>query len=402
MTVLLSRAEARRIAVSAARLGRPRSPKIGRAEFNAMMAHLGMVQIDSINVLARAHYMPGLSRLGEYDRSLLDRACEGEDRTLFEYWGHEACFIDTNLQPMLRWRMEDARAGKGIYSGTAKFVSERRSYIDEVLDHVRRNGPTVASDLPDHRGHATGGWWNWSLPKKALEYLFYAGFVTTHSRKGFGRVYDLTERVLPNISAQPTPDRAEAQRNLVSIAARVTGIATQADLRAHWRMNSIDCKARIAELVEDGVLLTAKVEGSGATWYLASDLPDVKPATGEALLSPFDPMLWQRDRVAHLFNFDYRIEIYVPESKRQYGYYVLPLLIEDSLVARLDLKADRKANVLRVLSAHFEVGESDERVAVATMRELRVLCQWLGLAQLDIANRGNLAPALVHLLRGDQ
>jgi uncharacterized protein YcaQ len=255
----LSLREARRIALGAAGLAAPRPTRPGPAGLSAMLDRLGMVQIDSVNVLVRAHYVPGFSRLGAYDTALLDRAAFGRKRRLFEYWGHEACLIRTDLLPALRWRMDRARAGRDLYGGLKRFRDERAGFIDAVLAEILRRGPLAARDL-DEGGRASGGWWGWSDGKRALEWLFWAGLVTTRTRRGFERVYDLTERVLPE-AALPAPPEAEAQRTLLLVAAGALGVATTGDLRAYWRIGPEDAATRIAELVEAGALVPARIEG---------------------------------------------------------------------------------------------------------------------------------------------
>jgi uncharacterized protein YcaQ len=389
----LSLREARRIALRAAGFASPRPKRAGPAGLTALFDRLGMVQIDSVNVLARAHYMPGFSRLGGYDPGLLDRAAKGRRRTLFEYWGHEASLIRLDLQPALRWRMAQARDGIGIYGGLARFGRERRDFIDAVLREVEARGPLAAGDLAEG-GKAAGGWWGWSDGKRALEWLFWAGFVTTRERRGFERVYDLTERALPEIAAAATPSPAEAQRTLLMAAARALGIATLGDLRAYWRIGPQDAARRIDELVETGALLPAQVQGWRQAAYLHPDAAAGGKPKGAALVSPFDPLLWERDRAERLFGFRYRIEIYVPAHKREHGYYVLPFLEGERLAARLDLKADRAGRRLLVNAAHLEPGGDRDRTAEAVSTELRLLADWLRLDRVEIAARGDLAPAL--------
>lgn len=393
----LSARQARRVALTAVGLARPRLARAGPASLSAMFDRLGQVQIDSVNVLARAHYMPGFARLGAYDPARLDRAAYGRKRTLFEYWGHEAALIRTDLQPHLRWRMARARAGTGVWGGLNRFAAARRDFIDAVLREVETRGPTAARDLSDG-GKATGSWWGWSEGKRALEWLFWAGFVTTHSRRGFERVYDLTERVLPEVAALPTPDEATQQRALLLAAARALGVATVGDLRAYWRIGPADARARVVELVEAGDLVPAKVEGWREPAYLPRDPESLRRPAHAAIVSPFDPLLWERDRAERLFGFRYRIEIYVPAAKREHGYYVLPFLLGDRLAARVDLKADRAGRRLIVHAAHLEAGADRDGTAAALADELRLLAGWLGLDDVDVRPRGDLADPLRHSL----
>ena len=394
MTALSAR-QARRLALTAIGLARPRPARPGPAALAAMLDRLGMVQIDSVNVLARAHYMPGFTRLGAYDPTLLDRAAYGRRRSLFEYWGHEAALIRTELQPHLRWRMERARAGRGIYKSADRFAAERRPFIDAVLREIATRGPLAARDLADG-GKASGSWWGWSDGKRALEWLFLAGLVTTHSRRGFERVYDLTERVLPEVAALPTPDEATQQRALLMVAARALGVATTGDLRAYWRIKPADAAARIAELVEAGELAAAKVEGWRDIAWLPREAEAARRPAHAALVSPFDPLLWERDRAERLFGFRYRIEIYVPAAKREHGYYVLPFLMGDRVAARLDLKADRAGRRLLVNAAHLEPGADRDATVTALGDELTLLARWLKLDAIEVAPRGDLAAALRH------
>lgn len=391
--ITLSTREARRTALTATGLARPRPARAGPAALGAMFDRLGQVQIDSVNVLARAHYMPGFARLGAYDPALLDRAAYGRKRSLFEYWGHEAALIRVDLQPYLRWRMARARGGTGLWSGLNRFAAARRDFIDAVLHEVEARGPMAARDL-SNGGKASGSWWGWSDGKRAFEWLFWAGYVTTHSRRGFERVYDLTERVLPEIAALPTPDEATQHRILLMVAARALGVATTGDLRAYWRIGPADAAARVAELVESGELVAAKVESWRDTAYLPKDFDKARRPAHAALVSPFDPLLWERDRAERLLGFRYRIEIYVPAHKREHGYYVLPFLMGDGVAARLDLKADRATRRLLVNAAHLEPDADRDRTVAALRDELALLAQWLRLDEVSVQPRGDLASAL--------
>lgn len=396
----LSTRDARRLALAAAGLDRSRPARAGQATLAAMFERLGMVQIDSVSVLARAHHMPAFSRLGAYDLALLERMAAGRRRKLFEYWGHEASLIRVDLQPALRWRMARARAGRGIYGGLARFGVERRDFVDAALAEIARRGPLSARDLgAGDRGE--GGWWGWSEAKRALEWLFWGGLVTTRSRRGFERVYDLTERVLPEIAALPTPDDATAQRALLLAAAKALGVATVGDLRAYWRIGPEDAAARVSELIEAGDLAPARVEGWRQPAFLTRDaeLPKRRPKAA-ALVSPFDPLLWERDRAERLFGFRYRIEIYVPAEKREHGYYVLPFLMGEALAARLDLKADRGGGNLVVLAAHRESSAREEETARAVAEELARVAAWLGLARIVVAPSGDLSTALAGAVAG--
>jgi uncharacterized protein YcaQ len=376
--------QARRIALAACGFGEARTESPAIRHLSRVTQRLGLVQIDSVNVLARAHLVPFFSRLGPYDPTLLDRlAYGGRRRQLFEYWGHEASLIRVELQPHLRWRMERARAGQGIYAGLAKLRAEQPAFIDAALEEVRRRGPLAARDLAEG-GTGKGSWWGWSEGKRALEWLFWAGLLTTKTRRpGFDRVYDLPERVLPaEIAAAPTPSPADAQRELVRVASRALGVATEADLRDYFRLGPEDGRAAIASLIENGELLPVEVEGWRNSAYLDAGARFPRRIEAAALVSPFDPLVWERPRAERLFGFRYRLEIYTPAHKREHGYYVLPFLLGARIAARLDLKADRQTGRLLVLSLHLEPGADPDEVRPALDRELAEMARWLGLAEV--------------------
>jgi uncharacterized protein YcaQ len=355
---------------------------------------MGLLQIDSISAVVRSHYLPAFSRLGPYDRARLDtKAFDPRRRELFEYWGHEASLLPLDLQPLLRWRMARAERLDGLYSGIADFVRRKRTYVDEVLEELGRRGPSSARDF-NERG-AGQGMWDWHDGKAALEYLFWCGRVTAVTRQGFERIYDLTERALPAaVLERPTPPEDEAQRALLLIAARALGVATEADLRDYFRLSAADAKGRVAELVEAEALVPVQVESWRQPAFLDPDARMPRRVRGAALVSPFDPLVWERARAERLFGFRYRIEIYTPAPKRQYGYYVLPFLLDERLVARVDLKSDRTAGALRVLAAHGEDGIQAGRVAEALAGELRRMTDWLGLEAVAVEQRGDLAGVL--------
>jgi uncharacterized protein YcaQ len=320
------------------------------------------------------------SRLGAYEPALLDAAVYGgRRRRLFEYWGHEASLLPVEQQPLLRWRMQRAKNGDGLWSGVARFGRQQAAYCDAVLQQIRAQGPIGVSDLQS-AGRRSGAWWGWSDGKVALEWLFWSGQITTHSRRHFERVYDLTERVLPRrIVELPTPPIDDAQRELVRIAARAMGVATERDLRDYYRLKPRDARARIAELVELGELSPVRVEGWDRSAYLVAGARIPRRIEARALLSPFDSLVWFRDRLQRLFDFHYRIEIYTPAHKRVHGYYVLPFLLGDCLVARVDLKAERESGVLRVIATHYERGVDRRAVASELQSELALMAEWLGL-----------------------
>lgn len=393
MSETISLKLARRITLAAQGFAEPHpAGPVGRRHMRRVLERIGLFQIDSVSVLARAHYLPLFSRLGDYPRDLIDRSAWAKPRSLFEYWAHEASLLPVETQPLMRWRMARAEQGIGIYGGLARFGRERRSYIDEVLAQVRGRGPLAASDLEGTRGE--GGWWGWSDAKHALEWLFWAGLVTTATRRGFERLYDLPERVLPAaVLAVPTPEPAEAQRQLLRIAARALGVATAADLRDYFRLSPDDVKDRLPELVEAGELVPVRVEGWSQPAYLHAGARRPRRIEARALVAPFDPLIWERGRTERLFGFRYRIEIYTPAEKRAHGYYVLPFLLGDRLVARVDLKSNRAAGVLQVQSSHAEV-DAPRETAEALMAELRHLAGWLGLERVEVAEAGDFAAAL--------
>ena len=362
-----------------------------------MLGRIGLLQIDSVSVVARAHYLPLLARLGPYPRALLEQAAWGKPRDLFEYWAHEASLLPLETQPLLRWRMAQAEAGVNIYGELARFGREKRAYIDGLFAEVARRGPLAASSLEGQKG--SGGWWGWSDGKRALEWLFWAGHVTTATRNAFERVYDLPERVLPAaITATPTPGPADAQRDLLRIAARAHGIATLSDLRDYFRLSPGEAAPRVAELVEAGELVPAEVEGWGQPAYLHREAAWPRRAAARALLAPFDPLVWDRARTERLFGFRYRLEIYTPAHKRVHGYYVLPFLLGDRLVARVDLKSDRAAGTLLVQAAHAEL-DAPVLTAFRLAETLREMAGWLGLGRVVATGAGDLAPALALCLK---
>ena len=381
--------QARRIALAAQGFSVRRSQApVSRQHLARVLRQVGLFQIDSVNIVTRAHYMPLFSRAGPYSTALLDRALSGKPRLGFEYWAHEASLLPLETQPLLRWRMSRAREGRGIYKGLAVFGREKRDFVNQVLAEVEKGGPMTAADIDGHRG--TTGWWEWSEAKRALEWLFWAGLVTTHSRgPNFERRYDLPERVFPPaITAAPTPEPRDAQRNLMEIAARALGIATRSDLRDYFRLAPDDAYPRIDELVEDGVLLPVQVKGWTQTAYLHREARTPRQVNTAGLLAPFDPLVWERSRAERLFDFRYRLEIYTPAHKRVHGYYVFPFLLGDRIVARVDLKADRKAGILRVLGAYDEPAAPAETPA-HLKSSLQDMAAWLGLERVDIEANGN-------------
>jgi len=376
---------ARRIALAAQGFGTKHPATPGPAQLLRNLGRLHLHQIDSVNVLVRAHYLPAFSRLGAYDRADLDRLIWGpkRQRRLFEYWAHEASLLPFDMQPLLRWRMAAADRGELGWGGLRGYATDRRAEAMAVLDRIRGDGPLAASDFDAHQG--TSGWWEWSDTKRTLEWLFWAGHITTATRRGsFERVYDLTERVLPaSVMATPTPDEADAHRALIERAAQAHGIATDTELRDYFRQPPAEARAAIRSLAEDGVLIPVSVPDYGKAW-LHRDARRPRRIEAHALLAPFDPLVWHRDRTERLFGFRYRIEIYVPADKRQHGYYVLPFLLGDRLVGRADLKSDRQASRLLVQAMHFESNAPDH-AEEALRAELAVMARWLRLDSVHFA-----------------
>ena len=369
-------------------LRRAASGKSHGARWLKTVDRLSLHQIDSVNVLVRAHYLPAFSRLGPYDRSLIDTAAWGKPkkRRLFEYWAHEASLVPLSLHPLLRWRMARGDRGEAGWKGLRLFARERRPEAEALLNRIRNEGPRAASDLEEKRGRS--GWWEWSDTKQTLEWLFWAGHITTATRRGsFERVYDLTERVIPaEILALPTPDEKDAQRALVERAAQALGVATGQDLRDYFRLGPQDGREAIELLVEAGVLEPVEVPGWTHLAYLHRDARRPRRISARALLAPFDPLVWERSRAMRLFDFHYRIEIYTPVDKRQHGYYVLPFLLGDKLVARLDLKADRQAGRLLVHAVHLEPHAPPDAMD-AISEELQALAGWLGLLEVSLPKK---------------
>jgi uncharacterized protein YcaQ len=391
----LSSSEARRIALAAQGFAEPRPrTRPDHARLHRTIDRIHVLQIDSVNVLVRSHYLPLFSRLGGYDVLALDRAAYDGERSLFEYWGHEASLLPVALYPLLRWRMERAARGDEMYSGLARWGRRHRALIDAVLAEVTTRGPIAASEL-SNAGRSRGPWWGWSNGKRAIEWLFWAGRVTTATRRRFERVYDVPERVLPpSALTAAVPREDDAHRALLGNAARALGVATERDLREYFRLPVAETKLRLAELVEAGALERVTVEGWDRPAYLdpAAQIP--KRVDARALLSPFDSLVFERQRTERVFDFHYRLAFYTPAAQRTGGYYVMPFLLGDRLVARIDLKADRAARVLRALFAQTETGVDPKKVARPLATSLGELSRWLGLERVDVGGRGDLPRAL--------
>jgi uncharacterized protein len=367
-----------------------------------LVSRLGALQLDSVNVFSRAHYMPVFSRLGPYDRSLLDRiAAHGNgkiDRRLVEYWAHEASLIPVELHPLFRWRMADV--DREAWGSISRVAREQPDLVAETLELVAERGPIRARDTGAVRPPPTEGhMWNWHEGKVALEHLFFTGKLAAARRVNFERLYDTIERVLPaEIRAQPTPSAADAQRELVRIAARALGVATEPDLGDYFRLPRADSKARVAELAASEELTPVNVEGWAAPAYLWHEARQPRKIDARALLSPFDSLIWFRQRTERLFGFHYRIEIYTPAAKRLYGYYVMPFLLGETLAARVDLKSDRRRSALLVQGAFAEEDVDGERVAAELGAELRLVATWLELEEIVVAKNGDLSGELAAII----
>lgn len=390
----LSQAQARRVALAAQGFLDRRHETPTMRTFQRTLTRTGVLQVDSVNVLQRAHYMPLYSRMGAYDVGLLQRAAERRPRRLVEYWAHVQAFMPVELWPHLQHRMDDYRAKRGKWA--AQVTDEVAA---RLLAEVTARGPSTARDLDEGTERSREHWgWNWSEARKGLDYLYMTGALAIARRNAqFEVVYDLPERVLPAaVLAASTPTRAEAARELVRRAAVSHGVATARCLRDYYRMHTDDVAPAIASLVDAGELLPVTIEGWRRPAYLHRDARLPRRIGARAFLSPFDPVVWERERTERLFDFHYRIEIYTPAEKRVHGYYVLPFLLGDRIVARLDLKADRRAGVLVVKAAYAEPGAPAE-TTTELAAELEVLAGWLGLSAVLVESRGDLAPALRQL-----
>lgn len=359
-----------------------------------MIDELGLIQIDSVNVMARTQYVTLFSRLGPYDTALFDRVVY-EDQDAFEYWAHVASVVAARFQPHLRWRMRDDHA----WASLARVGVEQPDLVAALEGEILANGPLTAGEL-DEGSRRTGPWWGWGDTKRALEHLFWAGRVAALRRGNFERVYCAPERAVPRtVLDQPDPDPEESHRVLLRHAARIHGVGTARDLADVWRQPIRLARRVLDDLVAEGALESVAVEGWQDPAYLSPEVTLPRRTAACALISPFDSAMWERDRIERLFDFHYRIEIYVPKPKRVHGYYVLPFLLGDTYVARVDLKADRKGRRLLVQSAHAEPdldarGTDELDVAERLHGELVTMAGWLGLDDVHVVGAGDLAPAL--------
>ena len=402
----LSVAQARRVALAAQGFTDPpsRSTRLGGAadlrHLRRVLRRLHLIQMDSVNVLQRAHFMPLYSRLGPYPVELLERAAYRRPRELFEFWGHEASLITTDLQPLFRWRMQ--RAADYAWGNMRRLAAEQPGLVAWVLDEVRGRGPITAAEIEHDAPRTKDHWgWNWSVVKQALEWLFYTGQVTAAERTtSFARRYDLPERVLPRrVLDAPTPAPEDAFRALVELSARALGVAADRELRDYFRLPVEGFKRAVAELIEDKVLVPVRVAGWKQPAYLHHEARLPRWVRAATLVSPFDPLIWERERTERLFDMAYRIEIYVPAPQRLYGYYVLPFLLGDRFAARVDLKADRKAGELQIPAAWLEPAADQEETAEALADELHRLAGWLGLETIAAPVRGDFAGPLAAALK---
>jgi uncharacterized protein YcaQ len=377
-------------------MGRPRpTRRVTARDVARTIRHIGLLQIDYVNVLIPAHYLVLFSRLGAYDRSLLDEVVYRR-REFTEQWAHEASILPIEIWPLLRYRMDEHRVRP---FGFEKLMTRHPEYVASVLEAVRRNGPLTAADLastslpkPDGLPDRLGQAWFGTGQRAVLEAHFGRGTLAVAERRpNFARAFDLAERILPAEHHGRRIDADESRRELLRLAAAAHGVGTAADLADYYRMPVPQARPRLKELVDSGELLQVRVEGWRDPAYLHRDATIPKNINAAALLSPFDPVVWFRPRATRLFNFHYRIEIYLPESKRVWGYYVLPFLLGDQLVARVDLKADRRQRRLAVMASHIEPGADPGIVSQALATELTTLARWLDLDSVSVERRGKLA-----------
>jgi uncharacterized protein YcaQ len=383
----LSIVEARRIALAAQQFGGSAPALRSVAAVARAATKLGAIQIDSVNVLTRSHYLPLQARYGAYPRELLERAAYADSgRRLFEYWGHECSFLPIETFPLFRWRMERARAGLDTWGRLRRYATQHRAEVEAAIAEIRERGPLGASELTQ-AGKSKGGWWGWSQGKEILEWLFWTGVVTTARRRNFERLYDLTERVIPESALAIARPTDEAHRELLLFAAQALGVATLGDLRDYFRLPAADAKARLAELLEAGELASVQVEGWKQQAYVRLPRRIPRRISAAALLSPFDSLIWERQRTERLFDFRFRLEIYTPAHKRVHGYYVLPFLYDERLVARVDLKSDRARACLQVRGASIEQGVAAGRIVEPLAACLKELASWLNLERVEIVSR---------------
>jgi uncharacterized protein len=386
----LSADQARRIAVAAQGLADPRPKgKVDRRHLRKVLDQIGLIQIDSVNVLVRSQELPLFARLGPHPRTLIDDATRTGE--IFEYWVHEASHVRMQDYPLHRWRMDRDHKWQSLN----RLVDRRPGFLDEVLARVAESGPVVSGDFNARVG-PKGSWWDWDDAKMALEYLFWTGRLAARRRPtDFARQYDLPERWIPAaVLDRPVPPEREARKELLVLAAKHHGIATLNDLTDYHRHGTTYCKPLVKELVEEGRLLQVTVDGWQRPAYLHPEAKVPRRVSARALLSPFDSLVFNRERTERVFGFRYRIEIYTPPAKRIYGYYVLPFLLGDEIVARIDLKADRINRTLLVQASYAEPGVPPELIVSELAEELHLMAGWLALGSVTVMPRGDVATAL--------
>jgi len=391
----LSAADARRVALAAQGFGQSPVDAVATRSLTAGFRRLGLLQIDSVNVFERSHYLPLFARLGAYDKTTLDRLTMTARGPYTEYWAHEAAFVDRGDLPLFRWRM-DALRDRDARPVRVASVVRTEGVRRELQALLRAEGPMPASAVEHESNVRRGPWWGWSDVKLGLEQMFRWGDVVTAGRVGFERVYALPEQVLPAGTLETAPSRPAAILELVRRSARALGVGTRADIADYFRLRSDDTAAAIADLTEAGELVPVQVEGWGEHAWLHADARVPRRLTADAVLSPFDPVVWFRRRAERMYGFHYRIEIYTPAPKRVFGYYVLPVLQDDRLVGRIDLKSDRQRGVLRVRTAWQEPGERLDADRLADT--LRRTAAWQGLDAVEVTDRGTAAAAVAAAL----
>lgn len=365
----------------------------------AVVDRLGLLQVDSVNVFERAHYMPLFSRLGKFDKSELESAMGGFHPQLIEYWAHEASIVRIENWPLYRWRMN---AYRDKYSTKWGMEAGNKKLVEQITSQLRANGPMTTGQFETEANVRKGSWWGWSDLKEALEYMFLVGDLVSGGRDSFKRLYALPEQVLPQSILDHTPSDADAKKKLFLQAATATGVGTYTDIADWHRMSPTTNKKIFAELVESGDLLEVRVDGWAQPGYVNASTSleglDAKaPGARTTILSPFDPVCWKRDRIERMFGFEYRIEIYTPEPKRQFGYYTLPILHNRDLVGRIDLKSDRHGRQLLAQASWHEAKLNDRGVASlakALNKHLKEVQSWQGLNETVVMPKGNLAELL--------
>jgi len=382
----LTRDQARRAVLGAQGFSRSRpGGRVDARHFRRLFSEIGLLQLDSVNVLERSHYLPVFSRLGSYDKAALDRYTV-DSGEVFEYWGHAASLLPAELYPYMRHKM----AGFRPWHRVQALMEDHPEYIEAVYDEIVERGPITVSDLTDP-GSRKGTWWGWGEGKTALEWLFGVGRITGYRGANFARFYDLPERVIaPEHLRAPAVPEQDAYRHLLRLAAEHFALGTATELADYYRLNMPKARPVIADMANRGELVEVEVPGWDGPVYADPGMSIPRRIEGISLLSPFDPIVWERDRADQLFDFHYRIEIYTPKPKRVYGYYVLPVLLDGELVGRVDLKADRQAGTLRVQGAYVEPGRDVPPVGSALGPELDTMAEWLGLEVVAKPRRGNL------------